>query len=98
VGDTRRQGLEVSVSQRVARLTWSVEYSFIDATFQDDFIVNSPNHPLFEADDDDPGIVGDGKLLVRTGSTIPAIPEHQDPRFLGAGPPLGAWVGVRATL
>ena len=54
VGDTRRAGIELSLSQRLARLHWFVEYSYIDATFEDGFIVNSPNHPVFEDDPDAP--------------------------------------------
>ena len=32
------------------------------------------------------------------GEPDEVFPEFEDPRFLGAGPPFGAWVGVRATL
>lgn len=77
VGDTRRTGLELSVSQRVSRLNWSLEYSLVKATFEQSFIINSPNHPIFEDEPDAPQIVGDGKLLVGSGSRIPGIPEHQ---------------------
>ena len=31
------------------------------------------------------------------GDPSEVFPEFKDPRFLGAGPPIGAWVGVRAT-
>ena len=31
------------------------------------------------------------------GEPEEVFPEFQDHRFLGAGPPFGAWVGVRAT-
>jgi iron complex outermembrane recepter protein len=31
------------------------------------------------------------------GEPDEVFPEFEDPRFFGAGPPLGAWVGVRAT-
>jgi outer membrane receptor protein involved in Fe transport len=65
------------LSQRLTRLRWFVEYSLVDATFEDNFLVNSPNHPFFE---DDPGaarIVGDDKLQVLSGDTIPGIPKHQ---------------------
>jgi iron complex outermembrane receptor protein len=77
VGDTLRAGIELGVSQRVNRLQWSAEYSFVEATFEDAFTVNSPNHPVFEDEPDAPEIVGDGKLLVAEGSNIPGIPQHQ---------------------
>jgi outer membrane receptor protein involved in Fe transport len=77
VGDTRRAGLELSLSQRLSRLHWFVEYSFVDAEFEDGFIINSPHHPVFEENPDAPEIVGDGKLEVASGARIPGIPEHQ---------------------
>jgi outer membrane receptor protein involved in Fe transport len=77
VGDTLRTGIELNVSQRLSRLQWSIEYSLVKATFEDAFIVNSPNHPIFAAEPDATQIAGDGKLLVRTGATLPGIPEHQ---------------------
>jgi iron complex outermembrane recepter protein len=77
VGDTRRAGLELSVSQRLSRLTWFVEYSFIQVAFEDSFVVNSPNHPIFDDDPEAPQIVGDSKLEVASGAKIPGIPEHQ---------------------
>ncbi|MBM0105445.1 TonB-dependent receptor [Steroidobacter sp. S1-65] len=77
VSDTRRAGLELSLSQRWSRLHWFIDYSLVDATFEDTFIVNSPNHPIFDDPPDSGAIVGDDKLLVRSGATIPGIPEHQ---------------------
>ncbi len=77
VGDTRRTGIELSVSQQLSRVHWSIEYSLVDATFEEAFVINSPNHPVFEDEPDVSQIVGEGKLLVGSGSTIPGIPEHQ---------------------
>lgn len=77
VGDTRRAGVELGLSQQLDRIHWSIDYSYVDATFDDAFTVNSPNHPVFEEDEDAPEIVGEGALLVPSGSTIPGIPEHQ---------------------
>jgi len=175
VGDTRRAGLELGLAQPAGRVQWSVNYSFISATFEDAFNINSPNHPA---------AADDAELRVPEGADIPGIPRHQvnaaldfefngrltmgidasfrsgvhlrgdevnllsrtrsygvvnlrgefrvsdalrlfarvenlfdaeyesfgllgepdevfpdfeDPRFFGAGPPLGGWVGVRAT-
>ena len=77
VSDTLRAGIELGLSQDLARLHWYVKYSLIKATFEDDFTVNSPNHPVFE---DDPGarqIVAEDKLLVSSGADIPGLPRHQ---------------------
>ncbi len=185
VSDTLRAGVELGLSQDLERLRWSVHYTYIEATFEDDFVVNSPNHPIFEEDPAAPQIVNDEALQVSSGADIPGIPNHQfnagadfeinerflvgadfeyrsgvhlrgdevnvlektddyfilnlraefrlsdwftvfarvenvfdedyetfgllgepdevfedfeDPRFLGAGPPLGAWVGVKIRL
>jgi iron complex outermembrane recepter protein len=77
VGDTLRSGLELSVSQRLQRLRWFVEYSYLEATFDDDFIVNSPHHPIFETAPDSPAVAGEDKLRVTSGASIPGIPQHQ---------------------
>jgi outer membrane receptor protein involved in Fe transport len=77
VADTQRAGLELSVAQQLGRADWYVKYSLIDATFQDAFIVNSPNHPAFDEDEESPDIVGEDKLQVPSGSAIPGIPRHQ---------------------
>jgi iron complex outermembrane recepter protein len=77
VGDTLRTGIELSLSQRLERFRWSFEYSYIDATFDDDFVVNSPNHPVFEDEPDSSVVAGAEKLLVTSGSSIPGIPRHQ---------------------
>ncbi|MEX1086319.1 MAG: TonB-dependent receptor [Steroidobacteraceae bacterium] len=77
VSDTLRTGIELGLSQDLARLHWYVEYSLIEATFEDDFTVNSPNHPVFEDDPGAPQIVAEDKLLVSSGADIPGIPRHQ---------------------
>jgi iron complex outermembrane recepter protein len=77
VGDTLRTGLELSLSQRLQRLSWFFEYSYIEATFDDAFVVNSPNHPIFADQPDSSAIAGEEKLRVASGADIPGIPRHQ---------------------
>jgi iron complex outermembrane recepter protein len=77
VGDTLRTGIELSLSQRLARFRWSFDYSYLEATFDDDFVANSPHHPIFADDPASPAIVGEQKLLVTAGSRIPGIAQHQ---------------------
>jgi outer membrane receptor protein involved in Fe transport len=77
VADTQRVGVELSLAQDRGRMDWSVKYSLIEATFEDSFVVNSPNHPVFEEDGSSSSIVGEDKLLVPSGSDIPGIPRHQ---------------------
>lgn len=81
VSDTRRRGLELELAQQIGSLQWKLDYSLVDATFRDEFIVNSPNHPLFGDDADDYAgadlVVGADKLLVPAGREIPGIARHQ---------------------
>jgi len=67
VGETRRDGFEANLSGTAGqRLTWSLDYTYLDATFREDFAVMSPNHP--EA--------ADGEIEVEGGDRLPLIPEH----------------------
>ncbi len=70
IGDTRRLGVEVNLRGKLwdDRINWYTNYSFIDATFQDSFTINSPTHP--NANDS-------GLIQVDKGDRIPGIPQHQ---------------------
>ncbi len=70
IGDTRRLGVEVNLRGKLwdDRVNWYTNYSFIDATFQDSFTINSPTHP--NANDS-------GLIQVDKGDRIPGIPQHQ---------------------
>lgn len=68
VGDTQRLGTEVGLSGVFKKkLNWYMNYSFVEATFQDAFTTNSANHPNADAN---------GKIQVEAGDRIPGIPEH----------------------
>ena len=67
VGETRRDGFEANLAGTAGeRLTWSLDYTYLDATFRQDFAVTSPNHP--EA--------VDGEIEVEGGDRLPLIPEQ----------------------
>ena len=68
VDATLRQGIETAFSGQWQELDWSLSYSYIDASFEQDFIALSPTHDF--ANDD-------GEILVNKGDRIPGIPEHQ---------------------
>ena len=68
VDETRREGFESAFAGSWHKLDWSIAYSYIDATFEDDFMVLSPVHPL--ANDE-------GEVQVNSGDSIPGIPDHQ---------------------
>lgn len=73
VGDTRRRGAELSGDWRItSALTLSLSYSFLDATFREHFLVNTPNHPLR----DEFGEVAAAARTVTPGDRIPLIPRH----------------------
>ena len=69
VGDTRRQGAEVSFNGKLFenRLDWFANYTYVDATFQTPFLENSANNP--NADDD-------GLIQVNKGDRIPGVPRN----------------------
>jgi iron complex outermembrane receptor protein len=67
VGETRRAGLELNVAGTIReQLGWSIDYTYLDATFREDFTVASVNHP--NADD--------GEIDVEAGDRLPLTPEH----------------------
>jgi len=67
VGSTRRQGADFSVSGRLSGLSWRLVYSFVDATFQSNFVVNADSNST--ADEN-------GNIQVRSGDRIPLIARH----------------------
>ena len=67
VGDTRRQGIDLSLGGKEGGLNWRLTYSFVDATFRSNFDVNAESNSTADAD---------GNILVRPGDRIPLIPRH----------------------
>jgi outer membrane receptor protein involved in Fe transport len=67
VGNTRRQGLDAALGGKLGSLTWHLVYSFVDATYQSTFLVNSESNSTADAD---------GNILVTPGARIPLIPRH----------------------
>jgi len=70
-GETKRQGIELGIGSSTGnRFSWSVDYSYIKATFESEAcIVSEGNSTSGECG-------GDG-ILVTPGNTMPGIPEHQ---------------------
>ncbi|MFN5746668.1 MAG: TonB-dependent receptor [Methylococcaceae bacterium] len=67
VGDTLRQGLELSVSADYEPVRFGFNYTYLDATFQTPFTANSPNNPYANAE---------GATYVRPGDYIPGLPQN----------------------
>lgn len=66
IGNTLRQGFELGLNSGGDRLDWFLNYAFVHATFDTDFSVSSPNHPLAVNDE----------VFVEDGDRIPGIPQH----------------------
>jgi outer membrane receptor protein involved in Fe transport len=67
VGNTRRQGFDMSVGGKEGGFNWHVTYSFVDATFQSNFGVSAESNSTADAD---------GNILVRPGDRIPLVPKN----------------------
>jgi outer membrane receptor protein involved in Fe transport len=67
VGNTRRQGLDLSLGGKEGGLNWHLTYSFVDATFQSNFEVSARSNSTADAR---------GPILVRPGDRIALIPMH----------------------
>ena len=68
VDKTVREGVETSVFGELSKLTVSMNYTWLKATFEDAFSALSPNHPNSSED---------GLVFVQAGDKMPGIPEHQ---------------------
>ncbi|MDH4460823.1 MAG: TonB-dependent receptor [Flectobacillus sp.] len=66
IGTNLHKGLELGLNKSLGKWTGFVNYTYLNAVFGQDFIVNSPHHP--EA--------VNGEISVKEGSRIPLIPQH----------------------
>jgi outer membrane receptor protein involved in Fe transport len=67
VGETRRDGFEANLAFQLGeRTSWSLDYTYLDATFRETFVVASANHPD----------AVDGEIEVEGGDRLPLIPEQ----------------------
>ncbi|MGV7034679.1 TonB-dependent receptor [Methylobacterium symbioticum] len=64
---TRRQGVEVGLEYVADWLTVYANYALIDATFQFNGVLSSPNNPLSN----------NGAITVVPGNKVPLVPDHQ---------------------
>ena len=67
VPSTQRQGIEVGSEYTADYLRVYANYALIDATFQFNGTLSSPNNPLSD----------DGAIEVRKGNVVPLVPTHQ---------------------
>jgi iron complex outermembrane receptor protein len=67
VGNTRREGIELGSRIRAGNWGFGANYTYLRATFESEFLLNSPNNTSRDGNDD---------ILVRPGNHIPGLPEH----------------------
>jgi len=67
-GETLRQGLEAGARYKAEGLTVYANYAYVDATFQSNLTLPSPNNPFADAD---------GNIFVHPGDHLPTIPPHR---------------------
>jgi outer membrane receptor protein involved in Fe transport len=67
VGKTRRQGLELGLDGRAGALGFSANYTYLDATFRSDELLNGAANSSADAD---------GRIAVRPGDRMPLIPRQ----------------------
>lgn len=68
VDETLREGFESAFAVSFENFDYAIAYSYVRATFEDEFKVQSPNHPFADAN---------GELNVHKGDRLPGIPDHQ---------------------
>ncbi len=72
-GRTRRQGVEIGLSQRGGRLDWAVSYSALRATFESPAcIVAAANSSASTS----PACPGDDEIEIRPGNRLPGLPAQ----------------------
>jgi outer membrane receptor protein involved in Fe transport len=72
---TRRQGWDASLDGRVGRVTWGLDYTFLEATYQSDAVLNgAANNTSDTALSGYPGL--DGNIYVHPGNRIPLTPKQ----------------------
>jgi iron complex outermembrane recepter protein len=67
VDKTRRWGIESSLRGQFGDVDWFSAYSYLNASFQDNFSVLSPNHPFAD---------NNGEIFVSAGDRLPGLPKH----------------------
>jgi len=75
VGKTRRQGVDAALNGRLDKLTWSLGYSFVKATYQSNLLIANEVNTSAQDFNGDPD--AETEIQVSKGDNIPGIPQHQ---------------------
>jgi iron complex outermembrane receptor protein len=68
IGGTRRQGAELGLHYSEERFSAFLNYSYVDATFESSFLLNSPQNPFADPN---------GNIQVLSGDVLPGIPANR---------------------
>lgn len=68
IGSTRRQGAQAGLNYTWSRGVAYFNYSYVDATFQSAFAINSPSNPFQDEN---------GNIQIEPGDHLPGIPRHR---------------------
>jgi outer membrane receptor protein involved in Fe transport len=71
-GQTRRQGLELGLSDALTKLRWGTQYTWLNATYQSSETVGGTGNSSNDATA--PGL--DGNIIIRPGDRLPLVPQH----------------------
>jgi outer membrane receptor protein involved in Fe transport len=72
---TRREGFDADLDGRIGRVTWGLDYTFLEATYQSPAVVDgSANNTSDTALSGYPGL--DGNIYIHPGNRIPLIPKQ----------------------
>ena len=72
VDETRRLGFEGMLEGATGKIDWFIAYTYLEATFEDEFdAVSSSNHSFSAVNES-----GDRVIKVSPGDRIPGLPEH----------------------
>ena len=74
-GETRRQGLELGASGRVARVTIGTGYTYLNATFESEETVNGESNSTNDAAEAGPRGL-EGTIEIEPGDRIPLVSPH----------------------
>lgn len=72
-GRTQRQGLELGLSQQLGSLTWSMNYSMLQATYRSSACLAAEGNSTAETS---AACSGDDEIEVRPGDRLPGLPKH----------------------
>lgn len=73
-GKTQRQGLEISLDRKVDDLSIGANYTFLDATYQSNELVNGTSNSTAALSADAGDVAG--VIMIKPGNKIPLTPAH----------------------